>query len=101
MLRFVFLLMACMLEWAHAISRRCCPRRRPQVSGIRFSFDVDQPAGSRVAPGSVEVAGEPLDLNRKYKASSTLWSCWLQLMVHALDAGWCLPCQSPGWNILL
>jgi hypothetical protein len=43
------------------------------VSGIRFEFDPSQPAGSRIVPGSVELAGEPLETDRLYKASWALY----------------------------
>jgi 5'-nucleotidase len=41
-----------------------------QVSGITFSFDPRKPAGSRLVPGSVTVAGEPLDLNKNYRVAT-------------------------------
>jgi 5'-nucleotidase len=44
-----------------------------QVSGIKFSFDPEQPAGKRVVPGSVSVAGAPLDPERKYKFVTTAY----------------------------
>jgi len=45
--------------------------RFPQVSGLRFSFDPSKDAGSRVVPGSVEMAsGEPLDLEKEYTVAS-------------------------------
>ena len=47
-----------------------CPA---QVSGIRFEFDPSRPAGSRIVPGSVELAGEPLETDRLYKASWALY----------------------------
>lgn len=41
----------------------------PQVSGLTFAFDSDKPSGSRVVRDSVRVAGEPLQLDTRYKAS--------------------------------
>ena len=41
--------------------------RFPQVSGLAFSFDPSQPAGSRVVPDSVMVRGEPLQANGNYR----------------------------------
>ena len=49
------------------------PSRPAQVSGICFEFDPSQPAGSRIVPGSVELAGEPLETDRLYKASWALY----------------------------
>jgi hypothetical protein len=43
-----------------------------QVSGIRFEFDAGKQAGSRIVPGSVEVAGTPLDPLRVYKVRRAL-----------------------------
>jgi 5'-nucleotidase len=43
---------------------------RGQVAGIRFSFDPSLPAGQRVVPGSVEVAGAPLDPERSYRVAT-------------------------------
>lgn len=37
----------------------------PQVSGIKYSFNPNKPVGSRVL--GVEVKGEKLDLNKKYR----------------------------------
>jgi hypothetical protein len=43
-----------------------------QVSGIRFSFDPAKPPGARVMPG-VELAGKPLDPERKYRFATTAY----------------------------
>jgi 5'-nucleotidase / UDP-sugar diphosphatase len=45
------------------------PGRFPQVSGIRFSFDANKPAGSRVV--NVTVNGQPLDDKRKYTLATS------------------------------
>ncbi len=45
------------------------PGRFPQVSGIRFTFDANRPAGSRIV--SVTVNGKSLDENRKYTLATT------------------------------
>ncbi|KAI5803296.1 Metallo-dependent phosphatase-like protein [Peziza echinospora] len=42
--------------------------RFPQVSNIEFTYDPDQPEGSRVL--SVKLGGEVLDLERRYKMST-------------------------------
>ena len=47
-----------------------------QVSGISFAFDGAAPRGARVLPGSLEVAGEPLDPQRKYKVGVVGWGGW-------------------------
>lgn len=39
--------------------------RFPQVSGIRFTYDPDAPAGQRV--GAASVGGKPLDLAARYR----------------------------------
>ncbi|GMH67196.1 hypothetical protein TrRE_jg1432, partial [Triparma retinervis] len=49
--------------------------RFPQVSGVSFTFDAGNPAGSRVVPGSVSfvtAAHEslPLELERRYKIAT-------------------------------
>lgn len=38
-----------------------------QVSGVRFQFDGSKDPGSRVVADSVEVSGEPLDLEKMYR----------------------------------
>lgn len=38
----------------------------PQISNMMFTFDGNQPTGSRVLHESVSVAGKPLDLEREY-----------------------------------
>jgi 5'-nucleotidase len=51
----------------HGVSRSAEerePGRFPQVSGLRFTFDVRRPPGSRVV--SVEVGGKPLDDRKTY-----------------------------------
>jgi len=51
----------------HGVSRsaeEAEPGRFPQVSGLRYAFDVCRPAGSRVV--RVTVNGEPLDPKRTY-----------------------------------
>ncbi|HEX8140618.1 MAG TPA: 5'-nucleotidase C-terminal domain-containing protein [Pyrinomonadaceae bacterium] len=45
------------------------PGRFPQVSGIRFSFDTNSPAGSRVK--QVTVNGQPLDERKTYTLATT------------------------------
>jgi 5'-nucleotidase len=45
------------------------PGRFPQVSGIRFSFDTNSPAGSRVK--QVMVGGQPLDERKTYTLATT------------------------------
>lgn len=45
------------------------PGRFPQVSGVRFSFDATQPAGSRVS--NVTVNGQPLNETRKYTVATS------------------------------
>ena len=40
--------------------------RFPQVSGVSFSFDASQPAGSRVVRDSVQVGGKPLGEKPSY-----------------------------------
>jgi 5'-nucleotidase len=42
-----------------------------QVSGMKYKFDPEQPAGSRIVPGSIEVCGKPLDTAHKYKFVTT------------------------------
>ena len=44
--------------------------RFPCVSGIRFAFDPDLAAGSRVIPGSVSVQGEALELDKRYNLAT-------------------------------
>ena len=44
--------------------------RFPCVSGIRFQFDGQRPAGSRVLQGSVTLRGEPLDLEASYNVAT-------------------------------
>ena len=41
-----------------------------QVSGITFKFDPSKPSGSRIVPGSVTVAGTPLDLEKNYRVAT-------------------------------
>lgn len=41
-----------------------------QVSGITYTWLQTAPAGSKVAPGSVEVNGEPLDPARTYRVAA-------------------------------
>ena len=41
--------------------------RFPQVSGLSFTFDPDQPVGSRVAAGAVFIGGAPLDMTQTYR----------------------------------
>jgi hypothetical protein len=38
-----------------------------QVAGITFAYDARRPPGSRVLHESVQLAGAPLDLTRRYK----------------------------------
>ncbi|HVN74758.1 MAG TPA: bifunctional UDP-sugar hydrolase/5'-nucleotidase [Thermoanaerobaculaceae bacterium] len=40
-----------------------------QVSGMRFSYDAQAPAGQRVVPGSVRIRGRRLDPNAKYSVT--------------------------------
>jgi 2',3'-cyclic-nucleotide 2'-phosphodiesterase (5'-nucleotidase family) len=42
--------------------------RFPQVSGVRLTADVSRPAGHRIL--TIEVAGAPLDPNRRYKIAT-------------------------------
>lgn len=41
-----------------------------QVSGLEYAYDLTQPPGSRVIPGSVLVGGEPLNPTRVYKVAT-------------------------------
>jgi hypothetical protein len=41
-----------------------------QVSGVRFAFDPRLPPGARVLPGSVVVAGAPLEEGRRYRVAT-------------------------------
>ena len=41
-----------------------------QVAGVAFRFDPGNDPGSRIVPGSVHVAGAPLDLGRKYRVAT-------------------------------
>lgn len=50
-------------SWGIPVGAACAA----QVSGIRFQFDPSKPPGSRVVPGSVWVAGAPLDPERQYR----------------------------------
>ena len=45
------------------------PGRFPQISGMRFEFDVKKPAGSRVS--AITVGGKPLDDNAKYTIATS------------------------------
>ncbi len=45
------------------------PGRFPQVSGLRFEYDVKKPAGSRVS--SVTVGGQPLDEAKTYTVATS------------------------------
>lgn len=45
------------------------PGRFPQISGMRFEFDVKQPAGSRIV--AVTVGGQPLDDAKKYTIATS------------------------------
>jgi len=38
-----------------------------QVSGVKFTYDAKKPGGERIVEGSVQIAGEPLNMERKYK----------------------------------
>ena len=38
--------------------------RFPQVAGVNFAFDPDQPAGSRIDPEFVRIQGEYIDLKK-------------------------------------
>mmetsp|Transcript_54477 Transcript_54477/g.129851 ORF Transcript_54477/g.129851 Transcript_54477/m.129851 type:complete len:585 (+) Transcript_54477:108-1862(+) len=38
-----------------------------QVSGVKFTYDATKTGGQRILEGSVHIAGEPLNLERKYK----------------------------------
>jgi adenylate kinase family enzyme/2',3'-cyclic-nucleotide 2'-phosphodiesterase (5'-nucleotidase family) len=42
-----------------------------QVSGMKYKFDPEQPAGSRIVPGSIEVCGKPLNNAQRYKFVTT------------------------------
>lgn len=41
-----------------------------QVSGVSFKFDSRKPPGVRILPGSVNIAGEPLDMERQYTVAT-------------------------------
>lgn len=45
------------------------PGRFPQISGMRFEFDVRKPAGSRIV--AVTVGGQPLDDAKKYTIATS------------------------------
>ena len=45
------------------------PGRFPQISGVRFEYDVKRPAGSRVV--SVMVGGKPLDETKAYTVATS------------------------------
>lgn len=45
------------------------PGRFPQVSGIRYAFDAQRPAGSRIVDLSIN--GKPLDLKKNYTLAAT------------------------------
>ena len=45
------------------------PGRFPQISGMKFKFDVSKPAGNRVV--EIEVGGKPLDLNKTYTLATS------------------------------
>jgi hypothetical protein len=47
--------------------------RFPQVSGIQFLFDPDQPPGQRVRGDAVKIHGDPLDLTKTYKMVTTAY----------------------------
>lgn len=56
----------------HGVSRSAedkGPGRFPQVSGLRFTFDVRRPAGSRVVEATVN--GQPLDDKKTYTLATT------------------------------
>jgi 5'-nucleotidase len=64
----------------HGVSRSAEdsePGRFPQVSGLRFTFDVRRPAGSRVV--EVTVGGQPLDDRKIYTLATSTFV--------AVDAG--------------
>ncbi len=37
------------------------------LAGVRFAFDPNAPPKQRIVPGSVQINGQPLELERKYK----------------------------------
>ncbi len=45
------------------------PGRFPQISGMKFKFDISKPAGNRVV--EIEVGGKPLDLNKTYTLATS------------------------------
>ena len=45
------------------------PGRFPQISGMRFEFDVKMPAGSRIV--SITVGGQPLDDTKRYTIATS------------------------------
>jgi 5'-nucleotidase len=45
------------------------PGRFPQVSGIRYTFDAQRPAGSRIVDLSIN--GKPLDVSKTYTLAAT------------------------------
>jgi 5'-nucleotidase len=42
--------------------------------GLRYRFDLTQPVGSRIDPGTVTVAGKPLDLAARYKVAANSYT---------------------------
>jgi 2',3'-cyclic-nucleotide 2'-phosphodiesterase (5'-nucleotidase family) len=41
-----------------------------QVSGLEYAYDLTQPPGKRVIPGTVKVSGQPLDPSRVYRVAT-------------------------------
>jgi 2',3'-cyclic-nucleotide 2'-phosphodiesterase (5'-nucleotidase family) len=58
--------------------------RFPQVSGMKFTFDPDQPVGQRVT--KVTIGGEPLDLGKTYTLATIDF-----LLNHGFIDGYQLP----------
>ena len=44
-----------------------------QVAGLRFEFDPSKPAHARMVPGSVLVAGAPLEEAKLYRLATKLY----------------------------
>ena len=55
----------------------------PHVSGIRFAYNSNRPAGSRVALESIRVGGEPLDPGRTYTMTTN--AAVAMFLVDVLD----------------
>ncbi|OQR69207.1 5' nucleotidase-like [Tropilaelaps mercedesae] len=47
--------------------------RFPQVSGVSFAFDPQQPPGSRINPQHVKIGDEMLDMTQKYRLVTKMY----------------------------